>query len=74
MESPNQALANPQLAETIIIDWNSKEHTQNKVYQKELPQLKKCFSSFIKIETRLNKKYCGNMEIYVFLIKTNQVR
>ena len=47
-----------QLAETIIIiDKNSKEHTQNRVNQKELSQLKKYFSSFIKIEIKLNKKY-----------------
>ena len=47
----------PQLAETIITDRNSKEHTQNKVHQKELFQLKKYFSSFTKIETKLYKKY-----------------
>ena len=35
----------PQLAETVglIIDRNSKEHPQNEVNQKELPQLKKHF-------------------------------
>ena len=43
----------PQLAKTIIIDRNSKEHTQNKVNQKELLQLKKYFSSFTKIGTKL---------------------
>ena len=37
----------PQLTETIIIDMNSKEHPQNKVNQKELPQLKKYYSYFI---------------------------
>ena len=47
----------PQLAKSIIIDKNSKEHTQDKVNQKDLPQLKKYFSSFIKNETKLNKKY-----------------
>ena len=53
----------PQLAETIIIDSNSKEHTQNNVNQKELPQLKQYSSFFIKIEkkkqqkTTLSKKY-----------------
>ena len=46
----------PHLAETIIIDRNSKEHIQNKVNQKELPQLKKYFSSFTKIETKLLTK------------------
>ena len=45
-----------QLAETIIIDKNSKEHTQNRVNQKELSQLK-YFSSFIKIAIKPNKKY-----------------
>ena len=43
----------PQLAETIIFDRNSKEHTQNKVNQKKLPQLQKYFSRFTKIETKL---------------------
>ena len=47
----------PQLAETITVDRNSKEHTQNKVNQKELSQLKKYFSSLIKTEVKLNKKY-----------------
>ena len=42
---------------------NSKEHTQNEVNQKELPQLKKYFSSFIKIEAKLNKKYFKNQKI-----------
>ena len=46
-----------QLAETIIIDKNSKEHTQNRVNQKELSQLNKYFSSFIKILIKPNKKY-----------------
>ena len=43
----------PQLVEAIIIDSNSKEHPQNKFNQKELPELKKYFTSFIKIETKL---------------------
>ena len=47
----------PQLSETITIDRNSKEHTQNKINQEKLPQSKKYFSFFIKIETKLNKKY-----------------
>ena len=33
----------PQLAEAVIIDSNSKQHPQNEVNQKELPQLKKYF-------------------------------
>ena len=33
----------PQLAEAVTIDRNSKQHTQNKFNQKELPQLKKHF-------------------------------
>ena len=37
------------LVQTIIIDRNSKEHIQNKVYQKELPQLKKYLSPLDKI-------------------------
>ena len=37
----------PQLTGTIIIDRNFNEHRQNKVNQKELPQLNKYFSSFI---------------------------
>ena len=49
--------ADPQLAETIIIDRSSKQNTQNKVNQKKPPQLRKYFSSFIKIETKLSKKY-----------------
>ena len=53
----------PQLAETITIDRNSKEHTQNKINQKELPQLKKYFSCFIKTETKLNKKYLKTKKI-----------
>ena len=47
----------PQLSEATIIYKNSKEHTSKKVNQKELPLLKKYFSSFIKTETKLNKKY-----------------
>ena len=53
----------PQLAETVIIDSNSKEHTQDNVNQKEFPQLTQYFSFFIKIEKKkkkkknLNKKY-----------------
>ena len=43
----------PKLAEAIIIDRNSKEHTPKKVNQKELSQLKKQFSLFTKIETKL---------------------
>ena len=43
----------PQLAETKIIGRNSKENTQNKVNQKEVPQLKKYFNTFTKIETKL---------------------
>ena len=43
----------PQLVETIITDISFKDYTQNKANQKELPQLKKYFSSFIKIETKL---------------------
>ena len=50
----------PQLAETIIIDRSSKELTQNKVNQKELPQLKKYFSSFMKIETKTDQKALEN--------------
>ena len=34
----------PQLAEALIIDKNSKEHPQNEVNQKELPQIKKHFT------------------------------
>ena len=45
-----QVKHSPQLAEIIIIDMNSKEHTENKVNQKELRQLQKCFNSFTKIE------------------------
>ena len=52
MESLNPQSPAPQLAETTIIYRNSKEYPQNKVRQKELPQLKKCFSSFTKIETK----------------------
>ena len=37
----------PQLTGIIIIDRSSKEHPQNKVNQKELPQLNKYFRSFI---------------------------
>ena len=37
----------PQIKRIMIIDRNSKEHPQNKYNQKELPQLKKYFSSFI---------------------------
>ena len=50
----------PQLSEATIIDIidrNSKEHTQNKVNQKELLQFNKYLSSFIKTEAKLNKKY-----------------
>ena len=50
----------PQLAETIIVDRSSRELTQNEVNQKELPQLKKCFSSFIKIETKTDQKALEN--------------
>ena len=42
-----------QLAETKIVDRNSKERTQNKVNQKELPRIKEYFSSFTKIKTKL---------------------
>ena len=49
----------PQLAETIV-DRSSRELTQNKVNQKELPKLKKCFSSFIKIETKTDQKALEN--------------
>ena len=45
----------PQLAETVITDSNSKEHTQNNVNQKEFPQLKQYFSFFIKIEKKKKK-------------------
>ena len=41
-----------QLVEKIIIDRNSKEHTQNKVNQKELPQLKKKFHFPHKVEAK----------------------
>ena len=34
----------PQLAEAVITHRNSKEHPQNEVNQKELPQLKKHFT------------------------------
>ena len=37
----------PQLTGIIIIDRNSKKHPRKKVNQKELPQLKKYFSSLI---------------------------
>ena len=43
----------PKLVETIIIDRNSKEHTKNKVNQKDLTQLKKYVSSFAKNEIKL---------------------
>ena len=43
----------PQLAEAKIIDKNFKKHIQNNVDQKELPQIKKYFSSFTKIFTKL---------------------
>ena len=42
----------PQLVETIIIDMSFKDYTQNKGNRKELPKLKKYFSSFSKIETK----------------------
>ena len=42
-----------QLSETIVTDRNYKEHTKNKVNQKELPQLKKYFSPFTESETKL---------------------
>ena len=45
----------PKLAETITTDGNSKEHPQNKVNLKELPQLKKYFNFFITIEKKLIK-------------------
>ena len=34
----------PQLAETVIIDRDSKKHPQNEINQKELPQLKNYFT------------------------------
>ena len=37
----------------IAIDRISKEHTQNKVNQKELPQLKKYLSSLTKTDAKL---------------------
>ena len=40
------------MAEAVIIDWNSKEHLQNEVNEKELPQLKKHFT----------KKYKGTWQ------------
>ena len=46
----------PQLAETIMIDRHSKEHTQNKVDQKQLLQLKKHCRSLTKSETKLRIK------------------
>ena len=43
----NQEHSLHQLTRIIIINRNSKEHRQNKVNQKQLPQLKKYFRSFI---------------------------
>ena len=45
-----------QLAETITFTRDSKKHAQNKVNQKELPQSKKYFSSFAKIEPNSEQK------------------
>ena len=45
----------PQLAETVIIDRNSKQHLQNEVNQKELLQLRKHF--------RKNKEYQGRSHL-----------
>ena len=56
MESPNQTL--PQLAEAVIINRNSKEHPQNEVNQKELPQLKKHFAKNKEFQGRSNLIYC----------------
>ena len=43
----------PELAETVIVNRNSKEPSQNKVIRKELLQLKKYLNFFIKIKTKL---------------------
>ena len=48
MESSNQTQQ-----QTIATDRNFIEHSQNKVNQKELPQLKRYFSSFTLIETKV---------------------
>ena len=54
-DGTSKANTAPKLAETITTDRNSKEYPQNKVNLKELPQLKKCFSFFITVETKLIK-------------------
>ena len=54
-DETSKANTAPKLAETIATDRNSKEYPQNKVNLKELPQLKKYFSFFITIETKLIK-------------------
>ena len=45
----------PQLVGTKIIGMNSKDHPESKVNRKQLVQLKKYFSSFIKIESNYEK-------------------
>ena len=47
-----------QLAEAVIIDRNSKEHPQNEVNQKELPQLKKHFTKSKECQGRSHLIYC----------------
>ena len=51
-----------QLVEKIIIDRNSKEHTQNKVNQKELPQLKKKIHFLIKLKQDPEQKVLVNQK------------
>lgn len=48
------------MAETKTNDRNSKEHTRNKVNQKELPQLKKYFTSFTKFKQNSEQKVLEN--------------
>ena len=51
--SPEHSALKGLPTKAIIIGMNCKELTKSKVYKKKLPQLKKYFSSFIKIETKL---------------------
>ena len=46
----------------IIIDMNFKKHPENKVNQKELPQWKKYFSSFIYTEINSEQKVLENQK------------
>ena len=48
----------PQLVKVVIIETNSKEHLQNEVDQKELPQLKKHFTKSKECEGRSHLIYC----------------